>query len=633
MSDRSTLFIGLGAFALVALQNAWLCDDAFISYRTVDNFINGHGLTWNAGERVQAFTNPLWLFTVAIFYLLSGEIYYTATLLSWATSVFAVFLVLSRIATDRRDVIFGVTLFICSKAFIDFSTSGLENPLTHLLLALFICSYLDRPQDLFRLALLACLGTLNRMDAALLFLPALAVAWWPHRNVRASAALVLGFAPFGLWELFSVIYYGFPIPNTAYAKLGAGIAPGELAVQGLYYALHSLRLDPLTLCAISASLALVIWKRETRLFPLALGLALYLLYTVRIGGGFMSGRFYAAPFFVAVILLLRNMPLAQTRYWLLAPGLAIALGLLAPHPPLFNGPDYGINHVEEVEENTGIGDERAFYYPYTGLLNAAASQQDTLYPIHGWADWGRRLREFADGGLPATVRWPFVGFIGFYAGPQCHLIDIFGLADPLLARLPSRRDDPWRIGHFKRLLPAGYFETYLYGPNLIADPKLAEFYDKLKIVISGDLFTTERWREIWRMNTGHYRHLIDAETYQHPPSADIARSETATMGNPIVFKRDPLMHCSELGDLYFARGQFIQAAQTYQQVLYLDINQIRRKHPADYLAKMSLIYLNFSQALVELEQYSTARDVLKTFLKINPQDAEIHRALQGLPSP
>ena len=632
MSERSTLIIALGAFALVILQNAWLCDDAFITYRTADNLINGHGLTWNAGERVQTFTNPLWLFTIAGFYFFSGEIYYTAILLSWALSVLAVFLVFSRIANDWRAVVLGAMLFSCSKAFVDYSTSGLENPLTHLLLALFICSYINRPRDLFRLALLTCLATLNRMDTLLFFLPALAFAWWPQRSLRSTAVLALGFAPFALWEIFSILYYGFPVPNTAYAKLGAGIAPGELAIQGLHYASHSLQLDPLTLCTIIASAIVVLWKRDTRLLPLVLGLALYLLYTVRIGGGFMSGRFYAAPFFVAVALLLRAWPLPQTRAWLLAPAIALIIGLLAPYPPPFNTPAYGSDRKEDNQSQHGIGDERAFYYPYTGLLNAA-TQQDTLYPIHGWADWGRRLREFSDGGLPAVVRWPFVGLIGFYAGPGAHLIDIFGLGDPLLARLPSRRDEPWRIGHFKRLLPDGYFESYLYGPNLIADPQLARYHEKLKIITSGDLFSAERWSEIWKMNTGHYEHLINIEAYRHPSPEEIGRSERATMGEPIVFKPDPFMQFSGLGDIYLERREFVQAAQTYRQALDLDIHDTRQRHPEDYLEKMGALYLRLSQALIELGHRPTARTVLETFLRINPQNAIIHDALQDLQSP
>ena len=43
-------------YAGVVFCTAWLTEDAFITFRTVDNFINGYGLTWNTGERVQAYT-------------------------------------------------------------------------------------------------------------------------------------------------------------------------------------------------------------------------------------------------------------------------------------------------------------------------------------------------------------------------------------------------------------------------------------------------------------------------------------------------------------------------------------------------------------------------------------------------
>ena len=59
MIERSTLIIALGAFALVILQNAWLCDDAFITYRSVDNLINGYGPTWNITELVHTYTHSL----------------------------------------------------------------------------------------------------------------------------------------------------------------------------------------------------------------------------------------------------------------------------------------------------------------------------------------------------------------------------------------------------------------------------------------------------------------------------------------------------------------------------------------------------------------------------------------------
>jgi arabinofuranosyltransferase len=53
---------------LLLLPTAWICDDAYITMRTADNFVNGYGLTWNVSERVQAYTHPLWLFLISGIY-------------------------------------------------------------------------------------------------------------------------------------------------------------------------------------------------------------------------------------------------------------------------------------------------------------------------------------------------------------------------------------------------------------------------------------------------------------------------------------------------------------------------------------------------------------------------------------
>ncbi len=41
-------------------------DDAFISFRYAQNFINGHGLVYNIGERVEGYTNFLWVIILAL---------------------------------------------------------------------------------------------------------------------------------------------------------------------------------------------------------------------------------------------------------------------------------------------------------------------------------------------------------------------------------------------------------------------------------------------------------------------------------------------------------------------------------------------------------------------------------------
>src|SRR5262249_45093435 len=40
-------------------------DDAYISYRYADNLVRGHGLVFNPGERVEGYSNFLWVMLAA----------------------------------------------------------------------------------------------------------------------------------------------------------------------------------------------------------------------------------------------------------------------------------------------------------------------------------------------------------------------------------------------------------------------------------------------------------------------------------------------------------------------------------------------------------------------------------------
>ena len=89
MSERTTsidsawLRLGLlAAAAVVFVRTAWLCDDAYITLRTVSNFVAGFGPRFNVAERVQAFTHPLWFLLETPFFALSQESFYTPIALS-----------------------------------------------------------------------------------------------------------------------------------------------------------------------------------------------------------------------------------------------------------------------------------------------------------------------------------------------------------------------------------------------------------------------------------------------------------------------------------------------------------------------------------------------------------------------
>lgn len=205
------------AFALVVLRLGWMADDAYISFRTVWNLVHGYGLTWNPAERVQAYTHPLWLFVMAAAHALTDEIYLTAMALSVVLSVAAVAWVLSRLATGPVQAIAFVAMLGSSQAVLDYTTSGLENPLSYLLIGAFAGLWLGaRPgrRPLFALFGIGGLLALNRLDLSLLVAPALALALWQQRSGRALAVAVLALSPLLLWELFSLLFYGFPFPNT-----------------------------------------------------------------------------------------------------------------------------------------------------------------------------------------------------------------------------------------------------------------------------------------------------------------------------------------------------------------------------------------------------------------------------------
>jgi hypothetical protein len=72
------------AFGALLLANAWVVDDAYITMRTVDNWVHGFGLTWNTSERVQAYTHPLWMLVLSALYFVTRESFFTIVAASFA---------------------------------------------------------------------------------------------------------------------------------------------------------------------------------------------------------------------------------------------------------------------------------------------------------------------------------------------------------------------------------------------------------------------------------------------------------------------------------------------------------------------------------------------------------------------
>lgn len=485
---RVALAIVLAVAFAELVRTAWISDDAAITLRTVLNFLHGYGPRFNVDERVQAFTHPLWFLAISGTSAITGNVFVATFLLSFVSALATLWFLVRRVARDVRAGLLAAGVLVLSKAWVDFSTSGLENPLSHfLVLVTFVlgAAALDDPRGpaLRAFFLAAGLLFLNRPDLPLLFLPLAAVLVFRSRSApgRVAAAAGVGALPVAAWTLFSLFYYGAAVPNTAFAKLGHGLAPAELLAQGTRYLSDSLARDPLTLTAIAVGV--VIGARST--LPdaaAAAGVVLYLSYVVAIGGDFMSGRFLTPALALAAALLARAR-LANAAVWGLALGAGV-LGVLNARTTVLSGAGY----ADKVIPESGIADERGFWFPEYGLVTAPR------------ATW--RTPRWEVGTRAVSVRGGGLGYAGIEAGPGLHIVDACALADPLLARLPAVRDPNWRIGHFDRRIPAGYVETLMSGRNVIADPRTRAFDDVIRLVTRAPLNAPGRLAAIVDLNLG-----------------------------------------------------------------------------------------------------------------------------------
>ncbi|MEM7357030.1 MAG: hypothetical protein AAF657_39820, partial [Acidobacteriota bacterium] len=371
-----------------------------------------------------------------------------------------------------------------------------------------------------RISLIPCLAIVNRMDTALVYIPALALlAACEWRQLRWKQILA-GSLPLVAWLAFSLLYYGFPFPNTKYAKLETGIERGEYFLQGLRYYQDLLIRDMpsfgllvlgvgCTATALRRARTTGGDSRDGQLAAVGLGAILYCLYVIYVGGDFMSGRFVALPLLMFAWLYCassarQGRTTRQAIQILLVLGLAKLASYLI-HPPA----SYYEHHVV-----LWVNQQKNFYDGKTSLV---AVEDGRLRwrsdaSTYKWAQQGIELRDRPPG---ETVTYGAVGLLGYYAGPQHRLIDEFGLADPLVARLPTefRRWVPQGylpIGHFERHVPEGYLHARETGSTDRMDEDLAEYYRHLRQITQDEtgLLDPRRLATIARFNLGHYDPLL-----------------------------------------------------------------------------------------------------------------------------
>lgn len=498
--SKNWVFLFLFVYAIILYHTAWLSDDSYITLRSVDNFVNGFGPVWNPSERVQVFTHPLWYLILSAVYYFTREAFFTTLAISIFISITTFFL-FSFLHNRSASLVISLSILLLSNAYMDYSTSGLENALTHLLVFCFLFFYLQEEPNIKILGILAGLTTLNRIDLLLLLLPALGWLFLQSPSRKNLFHLLAGFTPFIIWEIFSLFYYGFPFPNTAYAKLNVLIPRLQLIQQGVWYFTNSLKNDPITLIVTFAGIFIAFKSHSFRTISLALGSILYLIYVLWFGGDFMSGRFFSPTLLISVLLInyhLENIHLTRMHL----SSIFVVIFLLEGWSLTANPSSFMVQNKNpsELIDTHGIADEQAIYVSEAGLFGA---QVHEIQPRSVLVTRGLNYQQQGK----QVIMELNIGYLGFFAGPDIHIIDQYGLADPMLARIPFNGAE-WRPGHFFKALPKGYLNSIIQEKNLIANPSLAEYYNLLRLVTRGELFNRNRLIAIWKFNTGQYDYLM-----------------------------------------------------------------------------------------------------------------------------
>jgi len=214
----------------------FVCDDAFISFRYAKNFVEGHGLVYNIGERVEGYTNFLWTLLLSLFMNMGLDPVVMSQVLGVLFSLATIFLLLRlnrQLYPEGSIFNYLAPLFLaCCGAYAAWSTGGLETSLFTFLVLLgsfFLIAGVDNPKHLAHSGIVFALACMTRLDG--LILAFVTFGFLLYLVVSGKKVEVKGLL---LWSLFFLIpfllyfawrwsYYGKMLPNTFYIKV-AGAA-------------------------------------------------------------------------------------------------------------------------------------------------------------------------------------------------------------------------------------------------------------------------------------------------------------------------------------------------------------------------------------------------------------------------
>jgi len=473
------------AFLFGAIQRFLVCDDAFISFRYARHLAQGEGLVWNPGERVEGYTNFLWVLVLAAGISVGARPELLAPALGIVCGAAVVVLVARLGARDHgwRDPLIWLApaALALHHSFLAWSSGGLETQFFSLLvLAGFSACVAERRRREarpWRAPGLFALATLTRPDG-ILFAAVAGSAWLIDCVRRRRGAQPEVVRPAAVWAavyaapvlahvLWRRVYYGDWLPNTFYAKV-TGFQWEEgfryLSLFGTVYQLHFL--------LVLAVLAVAV-RRGFREATFCAVIVVDLLYLCAIGGDFLEFRLlvpilpYLYWLMADGVRVIQEWATRSRMRWtvLAAPAAAVALLVATAVSPLATAVSRSIEPPSYLES---VDVARRY-----AVLRSSQ---------------GRYLAGLVDRGLlPADLRIATGGIGVLSYTTDWYVIDHHGLTDRWVARAPVAGS---RIGHQRRVT-LGYIKQRRVDAVGLTKVMAVPGSDSLPIVLQ----VARRWLE------------------------------------------------------------------------------------------------------------------------------------------
>lgn len=404
----------------------FIADDALISVRYSQRFIEGKGLTWNDGEFVEGYSNFLWVIAVSVLGFCKLDLILCTRILGIFSGLTTIFLIHRYFRNYRNDsIIPGLLFLILSGSFAVWSVGGLEQPFVILFLTAIIIktfNIIDSPVENKNWNYLGIFGgllSITRPDG-ILFITLTCIflaAYFTKKegkiwNKNSAAILKCFLISLGFYItllIFRIFYYGELVPNTALVKANFSV---EHLISGLkYIASFTLYTFPVNVLCLIGLLKLIFEKKDPKALYLSILALTWTGYIVSVGGDFMPAfrllEITVLIMTIAVIYCIENLNFYKNNYY--KPVIFSSLGIFL----IIQLNSRNNNHAKyENWEFTGIEIGENF--------------RNTFHK-------------------DATIAVTAAGSIPY--GFKMRAIDMLGLNDYYLARNPPKDFGKGKIGH------------------------------------------------------------------------------------------------------------------------------------------------------------------------------------------